>query len=162
MALDRALLSFRSLFLPFQGSSLLVHLQKSRVFALAFAALYRPPRRLDPQLRSRFRRLESDTGTGGLLAAAITLSLAAGDSTAELTQAQADRSDHLRWGRRSLFARTKDRAFPGLRIDTWGTRQARQIPYSVRQPLHQHSAALGLRAEGIEVSPFTFCVVTLT
>lgn len=71
---------------PLQGSSFLVHLQKSRLFAVAFAALNPSARRLGSQLRARFRRMESDTGAPGVLATAAVLSAAGGHSTARLMQ----------------------------------------------------------------------------
>jgi hypothetical protein len=85
LASDRAF-PFRADCRPIQGSSFLVHLQKSRLLAVAFAALYRSARRLGSQLRARFRPMESDTGAPGVLATAAVLPAARGDSASRLMQ----------------------------------------------------------------------------
>lgn len=69
LASDRAIRNFYNYSRPLQGSSLLVHLQKSWLFAMAFATLYHSARRLGFRLRARFRRVESGTVAAGVLAA---------------------------------------------------------------------------------------------
>lgn len=79
LASDLAFRNFHAYSRPLQGSSLLVHLQKGWLFAVAFATLCHSARRLGSQLRARIRRLESGTVAASLLASAVALSSAAGD-----------------------------------------------------------------------------------